>query len=158
MLRYKVISGLDQHHLLHVKVILRTQIILGQSLSLSLNISISASQSLTPAVCTMWLVVGGGFSTLMHIKFGFLIFIKKYISVLQANMKVHSQGCMEVVTHHMRENITTLVGFIVATLFIQVKLHPTLLSSQCTAHVTGDFLGSTKYIIIDLKDGESLKP
>ena len=73
-------------------------------------------------------------------------------------MKVHSQGCMEVVTHHMRENITTLVGFIVATLFIQVKLHPTLHSSQCFAHVTEDFLGSTKYIIIDLKDGESLKP
>ena len=52
-----------------------TQIILGQSLSLSLNISISASQCPTPAVCTMWLVVGGGFSTLMHIKFVFLIFI-----------------------------------------------------------------------------------
>ena len=53
-----------------------TQIILGESLSLiSLNISISASQSLTPAVCTMWLVVGGEFSTLMHIKFVFLILI-----------------------------------------------------------------------------------
>ena len=46
----------------------------------------------------------------------------KYISVLQANMKVHSQGCMEVLTHHMRDNITTLVGLIVATLFLQVIL------------------------------------
>ena len=35
-------------------------------------------------------------------------------------MKVHSQGCMEAVTQYMRENITTLVGLIVATLFIQV--------------------------------------
>ena len=70
----------------------------------------------------MWLVVGGGFSTLMHIKFVFLKYFyqEKYISVLQANMKVHSQGCLEVVTHHMRDNITTLVGLIVATLFLQV--------------------------------------
>ena len=91
-------------------------------LSLSPNMSISASLCRTPAVSTMWLVVGGGFSTLMHIKFVFLKYFyqEKYISVLQANMKVHSQGCLEVVTHHMRDNITTLVGLIVATLFLQV--------------------------------------
>ena len=89
---------------------------------LSLNISITASLCRTPAVCTMWLVVAGAFSTLIHTKFVFWIFIpKKNISLLQANMKVHSQGCMEVVTQHMRENITTLVGLIVATLFIQVR-------------------------------------
>ena len=38
-------------------------------------------------------------------------------------MKVHSAGCLEVVSYHMRENITTLVGLVVATLFIQVNIY-----------------------------------
>ena len=123
----------------------QTQITLELSLSLSLNNYISASQSRTPAACTMWLVVGGGFSTLMHIKFESRTFIQKYIYVLQANMKVHSQGCMEVVTLHMRDNITTLVGFIVATLFIQVTPPNTTL--HCTA------LKFNKFFYLLLREG-----
>ena len=54
-------------------------------------------------------------------------FIKsKYYFSLQANMKVHSAGCLEVVSYHMRENITTLVGLVVATLFIQVNIYVAL--------------------------------
>ena len=73
----------------------------------------------------MWWVVGGASSTLMHIRFDLLIFyfFQNLISALQANMKVHSQGCMEAVSQYMRENITTLVGLVVATLFIQVTPH-----------------------------------
>ena len=43
------------------------------------------------------------------------------IEAHQASMKVHSVGCLEGVTLYMRENITALVGLIVATLFIQVS-------------------------------------
>ena len=37
-------------------------------------------------------------------------------------MKIHSQGCMEVISHHMRENITVIVAIIVGTLFVQVLI------------------------------------
>ena len=37
-------------------------------------------------------------------------------------MKIHSQGCMAVISLHMRENITVIVAIIVGTLFIQVLI------------------------------------
>ena len=39
---------------------------------------------------------------------------------LKASMKIHSQGCMAVISHHMKENITMIVAIIVGTLFVQV--------------------------------------
>ena len=51
------------------------------------------------------------------------------IDAHQANMKVHSVGCLEVVSHHMRDNVTTLVGLIVATLFVQVSSNRPIWSS-----------------------------
>ena len=36
-------------------------------------------------------------------------------------MKIHSAGCLTVISQHMQENITTLVATIVGTLFVQVK-------------------------------------
>ena len=35
-------------------------------------------------------------------------------------MKIHPQGCMAVISHHMKENITMIVAIIVGTLFVQV--------------------------------------
>ena len=49
-------------------------------------------------------------------------------------MKVHSAGCLEVVSYHMRENITTLVGLVVATLFIQVDIYVALNISTILSH------------------------
>ena len=42
--------------------------------------------------------------------------------LFQASMKIHSQGCMAVISLHMRENITVIVAIIVGTLFIQVLI------------------------------------
>ena len=39
----------------------------------------------------------------------------------QARMKIHSAGCLTVISQHMAENITSLVATIVGTLFVQVK-------------------------------------
>lgn len=41
------------------------------------------------------------------------------IDAHQASMKIHSQGCMAVISHHMKENITMIVAIIVGTLFVQ---------------------------------------
>ena len=114
MLRYQVISGLDQHDLLHVKVRhsdppQQPQCLCSQLLSAGFLLCLRRG----------WLWAGHS----QHWSSSsscFLFSIKNYISVLQANMKVHSQGCMEAVSFYMRDNITTLVGLIVATLFIQV--------------------------------------
>ena len=114
MLRYEVISGLDQHDLLHVKVRhsdppQQPQCLCSQLLSAGFLLCLRRGW-LWPGHSQHWSPSSSCF----------LISIKNYISVLQANMKVHSQGCMEAVSFYMRDNITTLVGLIVATLFIQV--------------------------------------
>ena len=114
MLRYEVISGLDQHDLLHVKVRhsdppQQPQCLCSQLLSAGFLLCLRRGW-LWPGHSQHWSSSSSCF----------LFSIKNYISVLQANMKVHSQGCMEAVSFYMRDNITTLVGLIVATLFIQV--------------------------------------
>ena len=48
-----------------------------------------------------------------------IIHVSLYVS-LKASMKIHSQGCMAVISHHMKENITMIVAIIVGTLFVQV--------------------------------------
>lgn len=71
-----------------------------------INTTYSMSSFSVPDSCCVYDVVGCGRGILN-------------IDPHQANMKVHSQGCMEAVSFYMRDNITTLVGLIVATLFIQ---------------------------------------
>ena len=63
-------------------------------------------------------------------------------------MKVHSQGCMEVLTHHMRDNITTLVGLIVATLFIQVTYLVTPTLTKASVRVVLHLLQARGQVII----------
>ena len=40
---------------------------------------------------------------------------------VQVNLKVHREGCMAVISHHLADNVTTLVAVVVATLFVQVS-------------------------------------
>ena len=40
---------------------------------------------------------------------------------VQVNLKVHREGCMAVISHHLADNVTTLVALVVATLFVQVS-------------------------------------
>lgn len=38
----------------------------------------------------------------------------------EVNLKVHREGCMAVISHHLADNVTTLVALVVATLFVQL--------------------------------------
>lgn len=71
-----------------------------------MNTTFSMSSYSVPDSCCITDVVGCGRGILS-------------IDAHQVAAKIHSSGCMSVIIHHMKENITTLVALMVATLFVQ---------------------------------------
>ena len=87
------------------------------------NTTFSLASHSVPDSCCLSDIVGCGRGILSidaHQVFSSeIIHASLYVS-LKASMKIHSQGCMAVISHHMKENVTMIVAIIVGTLFVQV--------------------------------------
>ena len=89
------------------------------------NTTFSLASHSVPDSCCLSDIVGCGRGILSidahQVFFGKYpcVYVLLYLC-LKASMKIHSQGCMAVISHHMKENITMIVAIIVGILFVQV--------------------------------------